>query len=407
MASKERFVRPLLLVYLIVVNFVVGSFQYPAEDNDDESMNFNGLARDEADPRESLDEWDKLFAENYKDLVDPERASREEGYRNEEDDVFSGKLDVMEHWPVSDMKLGQIGGLATDPEGYLHVFHRASRAWTDKSFGEDNVFALQKDGPIKEQTLYKVNASNGVVLDKRGENLFYLPHGLTVDSQGNRWMTDVAMHQVFKFEPGKSTPSLTLGKLFEPAKSNADTERFCKPTDVAVASNGDVFVSDGYCASRILKFDKTGKFLMQFGVDDFQIPHSLALAEDLDLICAADREGMRVLCYNAGINDPSKLGEAEQEYNDDELGRVFAITYSPVDGLLYGVSGQTGILIPKGFTIDMKNDDHYKTDVIAVWSPEETGFFAPHDIAVSPDGEEVFVGEITNGNPIWKFIKEE
>lgn len=45
----------------------------------------------------------------------------------------------------------------------------------------------------------------------------------------------------------------------------------------------------------MLKFDKTGKLMNTFGVNDFQIPHSLALAEDLDLICAADRENMRYL----------------------------------------------------------------------------------------------------------------
>ena len=38
---------------------------------------------------------------------------------------------------------------------------------------------------------------------------------------------------------------MTLGKAFDPAKSNKDTERFCMPTDVAVATNGDFFVSDG------------------------------------------------------------------------------------------------------------------------------------------------------------------
>jgi len=52
--------------------------------------------------------------------------------------------------------------------------------------------------------------------------------------------------QVFKFESvGKRQPCLVLGKKFEPARSNEDTERFCKPTDVVVASNDDFFVADG------------------------------------------------------------------------------------------------------------------------------------------------------------------
>jgi len=52
--------------------------------------------------------------------------------------------------------------------------------------------------------------------------------------------------QVFKFDSAaEREPSLALGKKFEPARSNDDTERFCQPTDVAVASNDDFYVADG------------------------------------------------------------------------------------------------------------------------------------------------------------------
>ena len=50
---------------------------------------------------------------------------------------------------------------------------------------------------------------------------------------------------MFKFGKDKTVPELTVGKQFEPASNNDDMERFCKPTDVAVAKNGDFFVSDG------------------------------------------------------------------------------------------------------------------------------------------------------------------
>lgn len=51
-----------------------------------------------------------------------------------------------------------------------------------------------------------------------------------------------------------------------------------------------------------MKFDKTGKFLTQFGLDDFQIPHSIAIIEELDLICAADREGMRFVTLQSVLD---------------------------------------------------------------------------------------------------------
>lgn len=55
---------------------------------------------------------------------------------------------------------------------------------------------------------------------------------------------------------------LTLGEAFEPG---SDNEHFCKPTDIAVGSNGDFYVADGYCNSRVMKFNKDGKFLAKFG----------------------------------------------------------------------------------------------------------------------------------------------
>lgn len=96
---------------------------------------------------------------------------------------------------------------------------------------------------------------------------FYLPHGLTVDADNNVWVTDVALHQVFKFSQGGGKPLLTLGVAFMPGN---DDDHFCKPSAVAVMSNGDFFVSDGYCNTRIIKFDKNGNFLIQWGRNSFQ-----------------------------------------------------------------------------------------------------------------------------------------
>jgi len=83
-------------------------------------------------------EWNELFAHNYKDLVGDEQdlyrnEKREEDEKEEEDwGVFSGRLNVVEQWPVQELAVGQIGGLATDNEGHLHVFHRGSRTWKDE-----------------------------------------------------------------------------------------------------------------------------------------------------------------------------------------------------------------------------------------------------------------------------------
>jgi peptidylamidoglycolate lyase len=51
-----------------------------------------------------------------------------------------------------------------------------------------------------------------------------------------------------------------------------DEKHFCKPTDVAVAKSGEIFVADGYCNSRIVVFSAEGKFLGSFGSMNCKFP---------------------------------------------------------------------------------------------------------------------------------------
>ena len=76
------------------------------------------------------DDWKEIFAEEYRDLMG--HGADDVNDQNYEE-PFSGKLVVLDDWPVKDLQLGQVGGVATDPEGYLHVFHRADRTWEFRS----------------------------------------------------------------------------------------------------------------------------------------------------------------------------------------------------------------------------------------------------------------------------------
>jgi len=93
-----------------------------------------------------------------------------------------------------------------------------------------------------------------------------MPHGITVDCENNVWLTDVGLHQVFKFGPSSKNSSgnllMVLGTAFEPGN---DFDKFCKPTSVAVVTNGEFYVADGYCNSRIIKFSAEGRVLLEWG----------------------------------------------------------------------------------------------------------------------------------------------
>jgi len=66
-----------------------------------------------------------------------------------------------------------------------------------------------------------------------------------------------------------------------PKESGLDLKKF-NPTAIAVAPNGDIFLSDGYASDHIFKFDESGKYLMHFGthgdgLQDFHTAHGMTL----------------------------------------------------------------------------------------------------------------------------------
>lgn len=68
-----------------------------------------------------------------------------------------------------------------------------------------------------------------------------MPHGLTIDHQDSVWVTDVLLHQVFKFSPGGKLP-LTVGKARD---AGTDRAHLNLPTDVEVLPDGSFYVADG------------------------------------------------------------------------------------------------------------------------------------------------------------------
>ncbi len=179
----------------------------------------------------------------------------------------------------------------TMPEGWK--FGRVSAVATDQA---NNVYAFQR-GPKADPIV--VFAPDGRYLRSFGKGLFKSPHGLRLDAEQNVWITDTALHQVMKFSnDGKL--QLTLGTA---GTTGSDQQTFNRPTDIAFAANGDVYVSDGYANSRIVKFSKDGKYLMEWGKagrgpGEFQVPHGVAV-DPAGLVYVADRENNRVQIFTS------------------------------------------------------------------------------------------------------------
>ncbi|XP_032940563.1 peptidyl-glycine alpha-amidating monooxygenase isoform X8 [Catharus ustulatus] len=345
------------------------------------------------------------------EILDHETKDSDASYllqqaKKEEAEILGQDFHIAEavEWPGLDLKLGQVSGLALDSENNLVVFHRGDHVWDQNSFDSKFVYQQRGLGPIEQNTIVVLNPSNAKVLHSTGKSLFYLPHGLSVDKSGNYWVTDVALHQVFKLGANDKEPLLILGVALQPG---SDKNHFCQPTDVAVDPiTGCIYVSDGYCNSRIIQFSPNGLYVMQWGEEtslgrsrpgQFRIPHSLALIPDFSQLCVADRENGRIQCFRL------ETGEFTREIKHTAFGReLFAVSYVP-GGLLFAVNGMPypgEAESMQGFVMNFSTGE-----IIDTFIPLRKSFEMPHDIVASED-RTVFVGDV-HAKTVWKFASAE
>jgi len=159
--------------------------------------------------------------------------------------------------------------------------------------GKDEIFAFTRGTPPVQ-----VYDASGKFLRSWGEGLFKIAHSIKTDAEGNLWIGDIGLHTIQKYSPdGKLL--LTLGT---PGKPGCDSTHFNMPTDAIVAPNGDIFVTDGYVNARVVHFDRTGKYLKDWGKlgsrpGEFSVPHSICL-DSQGRIYVADRNNVRIQVFD-------------------------------------------------------------------------------------------------------------
>ena len=204
---------------------------------------------------------------------------------------------------------------APNPYKQVTGWEKMPRAWgaTNNVYvdAKDNVWVMDRCGPdgclnAKESPIWQLSA-DGASTKNFGSGMFAFPHTVKPDADGNVWAIDGDArngkgNQVFKFSPdGKVL--MTLGKA---GQGGTGTDVFDRPTGIAFAPNGDIFISEGHAPtfgnSRIMKFDRSGKFIKSFGRlgsgdGELKGPHVLAF-DSQGRLFVADRSNSRVAIFD-------------------------------------------------------------------------------------------------------------
>jgi ACS family tartrate transporter-like MFS transporter len=226
---------------------------------------------------------------------------------------------LVEGWPalpkaMNGGRWGEVIRVHVDSKGNIWVFHRCFNvvpAGSATCIGQ---------GPANPPIL-EFDRS-GKLLKSFGVGLFAYPHGFTIDGDGNLWVTDVNDQEAILGMSAKNASGVLMGqealKLSPEGKvlttlgregvAGTGADGFDRPTGVAVAPNGDIFVSDGHSpnkhnASRVVKFSKDGRFIKEWGrkgsaPGEFNEPHDIFVGGSRGWVYVADRGNSRVEVFD-------------------------------------------------------------------------------------------------------------
>jgi hypothetical protein len=191
--------------------------------------------------------------------------------------------------------MGEAVGVATNSMGHVFVFVRS---------GETRLFEFDQNGTYVKEF-------------GRGSYGMAFAHAVRVDKDDNVWAVDEGTNIVTKFSPeGKIL--MVLGKRPDPLEqlslmpgggqySGANQPySFHRETDIAWDPEGNIFVTDGYGDSRVVKYDKDGRFIKSVGTRgdgplQFSTPHALAV-DAKGMVYVADRGNSRIVVLDNDLN---------------------------------------------------------------------------------------------------------
>ena len=273
-------------------------------------------------------------------------------------------------WPKplpEGIEWGQVPNVTIDAEGYIYAFHRS------------------------EPPVLKFDAEGNLVDSFGGPQWVATPHGFRATPDGQTfWATDYNRergHTITKVDAS----GRIIQRLGARGFSGVGPTTFNGPADVAQAEDGSFFVADGHFNNRIVKYDKDGRYLMEWGkkgagAGEFNLPHTIVI-DRRGRVLVGDRANLRIQIFTQDgeyITEWDQFGRPSGMFIDQN-DILYVADYQELRGVTYG-SAEDGSVI--GFIQGSE----------------------PEGVVVDADGN-VYTGEVTGGEGgegriIRKFIKQ-
>ena len=243
-----------------------------------------------------------------------------------------------------------------------------------------------------EHCIVVVDANGNQIEDwTKWDSILKRPHYITInpyDPDKHVWVVDDQGHAIYEFTHDGKQLVKTLGT---PNQSGNDEKHFNRPTFINWLPDGTMFVTDGYGNTRVVKFDKDGKFLMTFGQpsnppDDmrpsvFKDVHGVVFDPTTHRVFVTDRADHRIEIFdeNGKFLDQWSTGKPSTPQ----------FLYMAADRSVWIADGTTAKIIK----FDL--DGHY----LYSWGSQGDwpgALWNVHGMSVDPEGN-LYLAEVNNG----------
>ena len=244
-----------------------------------------------------------------------------------------------------------------------------------------------------EHIINVVDAQGNFIEDwSRYDKMFRRPHSVfesPYDPQKDVWIVDDYRHAIFRFSNDGKTLKQTLGTPNVPGN---DATHFYRPTFMAWAPNGDFYVADGYQNTRVVKFDKDGKYLLTWGergeagketrLGFMNNVHGVAVDPQTGRVFVNDRGNRRIQVF-----DP--VGKPLDSWSVGSAPADIHLVYMDGSRMLWAFDRNSS----KMLKYDLNGNFMYS---FGAWGNAPGHFWGTHGIHIDSEGN-MYVAEVDNG----------